>query len=214
MTNRHVHGFYGHYLTSDEDCGGIEFIAEKDKDDSDFIPFNGEPPLLLEGLDIAIYTLSRSAGNRTPIDRVLIPTDELEGRDIAVVGYPDTHDPNNPDILAVVEDNPVFAVKRISQGKIFRHSTDTDNPYGVEVNVNEDDKRKFPMEAICHNASTLGGNSGSPILDIKTGELLGVHFAGHKIFNQKEAANLAMAIAQLTQQLDTKEHPDIKMSDV
>ena len=204
MTNRHVHGFYGHYLTTEEDCGGIEFIAEKDKDASDFIPFNGQPPLLLDGLDIAIYTLSRSAGNRTPINRVPIPTEELEGRDIAVVGYPDTNDPNNPDILAVVEDNPIFAVKRISQGKIFRHSTDDDDPYGVEVNVNEDDKKKFPMPAICHNASTLGGNSGSPILDLKTGELLGVHFAGHKIFNEKEAANLAMAISQLT------EHSDIK----
>lgn len=208
MTNRHVHGFYGHYLTADEDCGGIEFIAEKDKDSSDFIPFNGQPPLLLDGLDIAIYTLSRSAKNRTPIDRISIPTDDLEGRSIAVVGYPDTHDPNNPDILALVEGDPVFAVKRISQGKIFRHSSDTDNPYGVEVNVDEDDKTDFPMQAICHNASTLGGNSGSPILDIKTGELLGVHFAGYKIFNEKEAANLAMAIAQLTEQTD------MKMSDV
>ena len=204
MTNRHVHGFYGHYLTSPEDCGGIEFIAEKDKDASDFIPFNGQPPLLLPGLDIAIYTLSRSAGNRAPISRVPIPTEELEGREIAVIGYPDTHDPNNPDILAVVEDDPIFAVKRISQGHIFRHSTDNDDPYGVQVEVNEDDATKFPMTAICHNASTLGGNSGSPILDLKTGELLGVHFAGHKIFNQKEAANLAMAIAQLT------EHSDIK----
>gem|GEM_PF-2074081 len=204
MTNRHVHGFYGHYLTCSEDCGGIEFIAEKDKDASDFIPFNGQPPLLLSGLDIAIYTLSRSAENRTPISRVPIPTEDLEGREIAVVGYPDTHDPNNPDILAIVEDNPIFAVKRISQGQIFRHSTDNDDPYGVQVDVNEDDETKFPMTAICHNASTLGGNSGSPILDIKTGELLGVHFAGHKIFNQKEAANLAMAIAQLT------EHSDIK----
>ena len=204
MTNRHVHGFYGHYLTSEEDCGGIEFIAEKDKDASDFIPFNGEPPLLLDGLDIAIYTLSRSAKNRTPINRVHTPTKDLEGRDIAVIGYPDTHEPNNPDILAVVEDDPIFAVKRISQGKIFRHSTDNEDPYGVQVSVNETDKKKFPMQAICHNASTLGGNSGSPILDLKTGELLGVHFAGHKIFNDEEAANLAMAIAQLT------EHTDIK----
>jgi len=204
MTNRHVHGFYGHYLTSLEDCGGIEFIAEKDKDASDFIPFNGQPPVLLPGLDIAIYTLSRSAENRVPISRVPIPTAELEGREIAVIGYPDTHDPNNPDILAVVEDDPIFAVKRISQGHIFRHSTDNDDPYGVQVEVNEDDATKFQMTAVCHNASTLGGNSGSPILDIQTGELLGVHFAGHKVFNQKEAANLAMAIAQLT------EHSDIK----
>lgn len=198
MTNRHVHGIYGHYLTTQDDCGGIEFIAEKDKDASDFIPFNGEPPVLLPGLDIAIYTLSRPAEGRTPIAQTPVPTQELEGKTIAVVGYPDTHEPNDPEILSVVEDDPVFAVKRISQGTIFRHSTDDDDPYGVEVSVAECEKTNFPMPAICHNASTLGGNSGSPILDINTGALLGVHFAGHKIFNQKEAANLAMAIAQLT----------------
>ena len=197
MTNRHVDGYYGHYLAGDG-CGGIEFIAEKEKDASDFIPFNGQPPLLIPGLDLAIFTLSRAAGNRPPLARIAIPTEDLDGRDIAVIGYPDTHEPNNPDILAVVEDEPIFAVKRISQGKIFRHSTDTDTPYGVNVNVDEDDKNRFDMPAICHNASTLGGNSGSPILDIQTGQLLGVHFAGYKVFNKEEAANLAMAIAQLT----------------
>lgn len=198
MTNRHVHGFYGHYLTSDEDCGGIEFIAEKDKDASDFIAFDGKPPLLLEGLDIAIYTLSRAAKGRMPIERLTIPTANLDGRNIVVIGYPDTHEPNNPDILAAFEENPIFAVKRISQGQIFRHSTDTQNPFGVNVQVDKDDGEQFSMPAICHNASTLSGNSGSPILDVNTGALLGVHFAGYKIFNKKEAANLAMAIEQLT----------------
>ena len=204
MTNRHVHGFYGHYLTSKEDCGGIEFIAEKDKDASDFIPFNGQPPLLIKGLDIAIYTLARSVKNRTPIDRVSIPTQALDGRAIAVIGYPDTHEPDDPEILAAFEEDPVFAVKRISQGRIFRHSTDNENPYGVQAFIDQDEITRFPMQAICHNASTLSGNSGSPILDIETGDLLGVHFAGFKIFNKQEAANLAMAIAQLT------EHPSLK----
>jgi len=165
ITNRHVHGFYGHYLTSKEDCGGIEFIAEKDKDASDFIPFNGQPPLLVDGLDIAIYTLSRPAENRTPIDRVSIPTQKLDARDIAVIGYPDTHEPDDPDLLAAFEENPVFAVKRISQGHIFQHSTDNESPYGVETRVDEDEVTSFAMQAICHNASTLSGNSGSPILD-------------------------------------------------
>ena len=204
ITNRHVHGFYGHYLTSEEDCGGIEFIAEKDKDASDFIPFNGQPPLLVDGLDIAIYTLSRPAENRTPIDRVAIPTQKLDARDIAVIGYPDTHEPDDPDLLAAFEEDPVFAVKRISQGHIFQHSTDTESPYGVETRVDEDEVTSFAMQAICHNASTLSGNSGSPILDLKTGDLLGVHFAGYKIFNKREAANLAIAIAQLT------EHPHLQ----
>jgi len=48
----------------------------------------------------------------------------------------------------------------------------------------------------------MGGNSGSPLLDSKTGQLIGVHFAGFKVFNQEEAANLAMAIEQLTQNND------------
>jgi len=128
MTNRHVHGMYGHYMMDEADPGGIEFIAEKDKDASDFVPFNCEPPLLLPGLDIAIYTLARPVKNRTPIRLKAIETDTLEGQEIIVIGYPDTHTPDDEDIKAVVEENAIFAVKRISQGQIFRHTTDTDIP--------------------------------------------------------------------------------------
>jgi len=206
VTNRHVHGLYGHYLTGDPDqkmMGGIEFIAEKDHDASDFIAFDGSEPYLVPGLDIAVYTLSKPAAHRGPIVIDRIDTDDLNGRDIAVIGYPDTHNPDNPDLKDLVEDDAVFAVKRISQGHIFRHSTDTDCPFGVSVPVSESDSRAFDMHAVCHNASTLGGNSGSPILDIQTGQLLGVHFAGFKVFSAAEAANLAMAAehihgAQLT----------------
>ena len=201
ITNRHVHGFYSEYLTG-ADCGGIEFIAEKDKDASDFYEFDGNPPVLVPGLDIAIYTLAKSVKDREPIARIPLPTDGLEGREIVVVGYPDTFNPDDPELLKALEKDPVFAVKRISQGHIFRHSTDTDDPYGVQATVTENETTEFPMAAICHNASTMTGNSGSPILDAKTGELLGVHFAGYKIFNKKEAANLAMAIAYIVEQHD------------
>jgi len=197
VTNRHVHGLYGHYLLDKTDPGGIEFVAEKDKDASDFVPFNGDVPLLLPGLDIAIYTLARPVTNRAPIALNTIQTEDLLARDVVVIGYPDTHNPKNPEVLAVVEEDPIFAVKRLSQGQIFRHSTDTDTPLGVETSVSENESSNFLMPAICHNASTMGGNSGSPLLDIKTGQLVGVHFAGFKIFNREEAANLAMAIAQL-----------------
>ena len=197
MTNRHVHGTYGHYLLDKSDPGGIEFIAEKDKDASDFVPFNGEPPLLLSGLDIAIYTLAKPVTNRQPIAIEPLHTDASDGQEIVVIGYPDTLTPNEPEILAVVEEDPVFAVKRLSQGRIFRHSTDTDAPFGVETSVDENNKTRFMMPAICHNASTMGGSSGSPLLHIQNGTLLGVHFAGFKVFSRKEAANLAMAVAQL-----------------
>jgi hypothetical protein len=202
LTNRHVFGLYGHYLMSEDDPGGIEFNAEKGSDHSDFVPFNGTPPHLISGLDVAIFTLARPVTNRKPIAFKPTEANDLDTREIIVIGYPDTHTPNDPEILSVVEDDPVFAVKRISQGQIFRHSTDTDTPFGVQASVSIDDETSFTMPAICHNASTLGGNSGSPLLDIRTGDLLGVHFAGFKVFNQKEAANLAMTVKQLTEHQD------------
>lgn len=212
MTNRHVHGFYSEYLTGD-DCGGIEFIAEKDKEASDFYDFDGNPPLLVPGLDIAIYTLAETVENREPIAQMPLSTETLEGRDIVVIGYPDSFNTDDPDLLAALEDNPVFAVKRISQGQIFRHSTDIDDPYGVQATVTESETTDFLMPAISHNASTMTGNSGSPILDAKTGELLGVHFAGYKIFNEEEAANLAMAIDYIVRQREAhSSHSNLKTS--
>ena len=194
MTNRHVYEFYKHYLTG-PDCGGIEFIAERDREASDYVAFDGEPPILIAGLDIAIFKLTRSVTNRTPIDRVSIPTEELDARDMITISYPCPFEIDEA-ILSVVEDNPIFAVKRLSQGKVFRHSTDTDTPYGVQVSVEPRINPSKKLSAICHNASTLGGSSGAPILDLE-GKLVGVHFAGDRAFNGQEAANLAMAIEML-----------------
>jgi len=52
VTNQHVYEFYKHYLTGPE-CGGIEFIAERDRDASDYVPFNGQAPLIIPNLDIS-----------------------------------------------------------------------------------------------------------------------------------------------------------------
>jgi len=194
MTNRHVYEFYKHYLTG-PDCGGIEFIAERDRDASDYVAFDGEPPILISGLDIAIFKLIRPVNDRTPIDRVSIPTEELDTREMITISYPCPFEVTDV-ILSVVEDDPIFAVKRLSQGKIFRHSTDTDTPYGVQASVDPQISSNKKLHAICHNASTLGGSSGAPILDLE-GNLIGVHFAGYRAFNGKEAANLAMAIERI-----------------
>ena len=194
MTNQHVYEFYKHYLTG-PDCGGIEFIAERDRDASDYVPFNGDPPLILLDLDIAIFTLARSVKNRKPIARIAVPTEELSEREVITISYPCPFEVDEH-ILSVVEDDPIFAVKRLSQGRIFRHSTDTDTPFGVQVSVDERINPRKSLSAICHNASTLGGSSGAPVLD-RAGNLVGVHFAGDRAFNGEEAANLAMAVEML-----------------
>ncbi len=194
MTNQHVWEFYKHYLAG-EDCGGIEFIAERDRDASDYVAFNGEPPVIIKDLDIAIFTLARPVTDRMPIDRIAAPAQSLDGREVVTVSYPCPFETDET-ILAVVEPHPIFAVKRLSEGKIFRHSTDTDAPYGVDVPVDPAINPDKAIAAICHNASTLGGSSGAPILD-RQGRLVGVHFAGKRSFNEAEAANLAMAIDRI-----------------
>ena len=157
MTNQHVYEFYKHYLTG-ADCGGIEFIAESGCDDSDYVAFDGSDPIILPELDIAIFRLQRPVTHRTPIARVATPTHTLDEREVVVISYPCPFDVDDF-ILSVVEENPIFAVKRISQGRIFRHSTDIDDPYGVDVSVEKSISPREKIDSICHNASTLGGLS-------------------------------------------------------
>jgi len=97
-------------------------------------------------------------------------------------------------ILSLVEPDPIFGIKRVTQGQIFRHSTDTDAPFGISFKVDQLINPSEEMTAVCHNATTLAGNSGSPVLCAKTGKLVGVHFAGSRSLFGEEAANLAMAI--------------------
>lgn len=205
MTNRHVYEVYKDHLTG-KSGGGIEFHAEKDKDATDFVAFDGNAPYLPPGIDIAIFKLSRPVTDRKPIPTDPVDIDTLNDRDIVVVGYPCPRKITEY-VTAAVEDDPVFAVKRISQGKIFRHSTDTSDPYGIEAPVSEQIRPSGNMPAVCHNASTLGGSSGSPLLDEHTGELLGVHFGFDVSFEWEEAANFAMAIKTVMEGLknfDTK----------
>ena len=64
-------------------------------------------------------------------------------------------------------------VKRVSYGKIFRHSKDTIDPFGFRV-----DHHKARNTVIPHNATTIGGGSGSPVLNKETGHVLAIHFGG------------------------------------
>jgi Trypsin-like peptidase domain len=48
------------------------------------------------------------------------------------------------------------------------------------------------VAAITHDASTLGGNSGSPVIDVDTGEVVALHFAGEYL-----KANYAVPMYEL-----------------
>ena len=61
-------------------------------------------------------------------------------------------------ILAVMREvfDDIYGVKRLQPGTIVTESS----------------------EIITHDCSTLGGNSGSPLIDLSTGEAVGLHFSG------------------------------------
>jgi phospholipase D-like protein/trypsin-like peptidase len=109
--------------------------------------------------DIAFLKLKK----RRPVDDgpryiALAKQDVPPGSNVAVVGYP-ARAPSSiiPDQARMDQlYGGVYDIKRIAPGL-------TDNP-----------SRGWAT----HDCTTLGGNSGSVVLDLKTGEAVGLHFAG------------------------------------
>lgn len=80
------------------------------------------------------------------------------GGPVCVVGYP-LDDPRNSRALVSIIFENQFGVKRAALGEIL----------GVT-------EKRFS-----HDCSTLGGNSGSPVINIATGTVCGVHVAGEEL---------------------------------
>ena len=72
----------------------------------------------------------------------------------------------------------VYNVKRLEPGLV--KPVQTINSYSQSVH------------ALVHDATTLGGNSGSPVLDVNTGEIVALHFAGRYL-----QANFAVPMYEL-----------------
>jgi endonuclease G len=114
-----------------------------------------------------------------PLTLGLADARDLAGRDIFIVGYP-AFDPRNP---ASVQ-NDVFegryGVKKLQPGQL-QGGFDTSS-FGKLVS------------AATHDVSTLGGNSGSAVFDLGTGEVLGLHFGGR--FHERNYAVPAAALSR------------------
>ncbi|SCB55766.1 endonuclease G [Bradyrhizobium shewense] len=113
--------------------------------------------------DCAVIEVDGLPATAQPLTLSAIPAPELRDREVAVIGYP-AFDPRNP---AAVQDDlfgGVFRVKRLQPG-LLSSVSDTAS-FGKMV------------PAVVHDASTLGGNSGSCLVELTTGQVLGLHFGG------------------------------------
>lgn len=168
MTNRHVAEIFA-IGPGDRNVefrpnwqAGIDFARERGKDAGTTLAVK-RVRLIHPYWDMALLEVEGLPAV-TPLKLSLMDVGDLEGRQIAVIGYP-AFDPvrNDVDIQNELFDG-VYGVKRLQPGRIgARRETES---FAKRVN------------AATHDCSTLGGNSGSAVIDLATGDVLALHFGG------------------------------------
>ena len=105
--------------------------------------------------DMAILKIKRDPGLPAPL--VLADKDPISGQLIGVVGYPARDSRNDASLMSEIFGD-IYDVKRFAPGEV----------------VNPGNDRWY----LTHDATTLGGNSGSSVLDLETQRVVGLHFGG------------------------------------
>lgn len=147
--------------------------------------------LNFDGLDLAILELEPVAGRPFPPPVEVARGDDPEtrgglaatGRGVYVVGYPGNARSTTPDLFASLFAG-VKSFKRLAPGSIMAGPGEVPG-----------DPREW---ILTHDASTLGGNSGSAIVDYEADgrAVLGLHFGG-----EHAGQNWAYSLERITPEL-------------
>ena len=135
--------------------------------------------------DMALLSVEGLPSTTVPLKLSLSDARDLVARRVAVVGYP-AFDPRNP---AQVQDDLFsgrYGVKRLQPGEL--QGAVSTASFGKVV------------QAAAHDCSTLGGNSGSAVIDLDTGEVVALHFGG--AYHQMNYGVPAAALAQDSRVVD------------
>jgi DNA/RNA endonuclease G (NUC1) len=167
MTNRHVAELFSVGLGREELSfrpglsAAIDFRRERDRPETH--PFSiARVAMVHPYWDMSLLVVDGLAAV-PPLTLATAAPADLAGREVAVIGYPALDPRNNVDLQNRIF-RGVFNVKRLAPGKL-RTPADI-NSFGHVVS------------AVTHDSSTLGGNSGSAVVDVTTGKVVGLHFAG------------------------------------
>jgi endonuclease G, mitochondrial len=166
VTNRHVARWFAErkgsgFVFSMGDNGTIrstvDFLQEIDNPAT--LTFRLVKPLHIEeaaGADVAFFEVERSGGGSALGTPIPLAARVAATEHVATIGYPayDSRIPE-PELMERIYGS-VYNKKRLAPGAITR----------------VDETRAH------HNCTTLGGNSGSVVLDLKSGEALALHFSG------------------------------------
>ncbi|WP_308072278.1 trypsin-like serine peptidase [Streptomyces bambusae] len=127
-------------------------------------------------VDLALLRVAPTAANGaalpTPLQIAAEPPAALPGRPVYVIGYPAADGRRNePEAMRRIFMD-IYNVKRLQPGTITALDA--------------------PTARLKHDCSTLGGNSGSPVFDLDSHKVLGLHFGGRFRFG-----NFAVPLWQL-----------------
>jgi glutamyl endopeptidase len=112
-------------------------------------------------LRLAAGSLPGSLSNPLPEPVVVAsqpPATPLQGRMVYIVGYPMTENVWSDPLLRMLIFNNIYWVKRLQPGRLIDHVA--------------------AAMVVQHDCSTLGGNSGSPVIDLASHHVIGLHFSG------------------------------------
>ena len=166
VTNRHVASLFvardGQGFTFSMGRNGrivadIDFLQEIDNLDA--LTFRLVRPLHVEdagGPDIAFFEVEVMSGDARLAAPIALATRPRVTNNAATIGYP-AYDSRilEPELMEEIY-GKIYNKKRLAPGGVTR--------------VEE--------LRLLHNCTTLGGNSGSAVIDLDTGEALGLHFSG------------------------------------
>ncbi|MCK1654675.1 DNA/RNA non-specific endonuclease [Bradyrhizobium sp. 149] len=166
VTNRHVanefamrsgDGFTFKVGSAGRIGAAVDFLQEIGNDKQ--LVFRLVRPLHIEpqsGPDISLFEIEMISGDTKLAQPIRLAKNPTETNGIAVIGYP-AYDSRIPDTdLMESMYGKIYNKKRLAPGGITRLET----------------------TRLLHNCTTLGGNSGSVVLDLDSGEAFGLHFSG------------------------------------
>jgi endonuclease G len=116
--------------------------------------------------DVAFLRLEERPDLPAPL--ILSASNPTARTSIGVIGYPAYDDRNDIAAMSRVFED-IYGVKRLALGEVMLEATSRPD--------------------FTHDASTLGGCSGSVVIDLETAEAVGLHFAG-----EFESANSAVGV--------------------
>jgi hypothetical protein len=125
-------------------------------------------------LDLALLRVTAPVagdGMAKPLTVMSRDPGPLEGRSLYVLGYPAPDHRNDTVVQRSIFGDRYF-VKRLQPGAAMAPPINAVIPAGPCSTGAETDDVMF------HDASTLGGNSGSCVIDLDTNQVIGLHFAG------------------------------------